>query len=77
MDQRLQRLLSVGVALATMLDSYVDQDEDAAQRRPRIHRALSTPEDEASIGIHRLVKRSLLEAGRSATASGMFCSSPA
>jgi len=48
-------------ALATMLDSYVDQDEDAANGDHVYLEHYRSPE-KAAIGIRRLVNRSVLEA---------------
>jgi tetraprenyl-beta-curcumene synthase len=48
-------------ALATMLDSYVDQDEDRANGDHVYIEHYRSPE-EAATGIRRLVKRSVLEA---------------
>ena len=49
-------------ALATMLDSYVDQDEDAANGDHIYIGHYRSPE-KAAIGIRRLIRRSVLEAG--------------
>lgn len=49
-------------ALATMLDSYVDQDEDAANG-DHVYIRHYRSQAMAEIGIHNLVRRSVLEAG--------------
>ncbi len=49
-------------ALATMLDSYVDQDEDAANG-DHVYIEHYRTQEKATLGICRLVRRSLLEAG--------------
>jgi tetraprenyl-beta-curcumene synthase len=49
-------------ALATMLDSYVDQDEDTKNGDHIYIGHYRSPEN-AAIGIRRLVRRSVLEAG--------------